>query len=175
METYIIYGIVLLILVIIVFSWIFIAGKLKRLNNKLEEANKKVSEYLKEKYELIIRLKENLEKNNIEILPKSLLDLNGEDFEPHEFDEELKKHDLIISQTFEFNVTVEFSDEDKFLYEKFKDNNIKLTGVKRYFNKNASVLNKMVQKFPSKYIAKLSKVNIKEEYPIIKEEILELL
>lgn len=175
MKVYIIYGIVIFSLILLIFITFVLKSKFRILNYKLNEAEKKIKDYLEEKYETILKIKDLFEKNNLTILPNNIELMKDDINDLHKFDEELKKCDLPIFEIFEYNVNLEFTDEDKYLFSKFKKINIELTGTKKYFNNNVEIINKLKRKKLVKPFSKILKIKSKDNYLVEKEEILETL
>ncbi len=174
MDIYLIIGILILIIFLLILTIIMFRNKIVVLNYKTEESEKVISESLLEKQKHIVKLKKILDKSEVKVIPDEFLNINYNELTIYELDEELKKYDLVLFETFEYNVNINFTEKGIKAFRRFKRNNIEMIGIKRYFNDNVELLNKSLKKFPAKIIAKLMKIKPKKKFSIIKEEILEI-
>lgn len=147
----------------------------KRFNfyqNRLNGTNTKLKDSLVKKYDLLLKQikllknKKKLKESDFE----SFLDINKKEIDIIKLDEEIK--------TNENKLNIILQNNNKLV----KDNNIRknindlekiavtITALKKYYNSVVIKYNHYVNKFPSKYVAKLNKYNKIDEYIIENEK-----
>lgn len=157
---------ILLIVIIILASggiyYVIYFNKLNDLKTKVMEAEAIIDENLRIKYETLIRISNSLKKHmksdkNYFKEYEKLRELNISNFD---MDRKLNEgFTLILKMIDDLNLT-----EDENLnkeIENIKRLDEKLTATKNYYNKNTSLENAIIRKFPTNIIAKIHKFKLK--------------
>ncbi len=158
-------SIILIIIIILASSGIYYVvyfNKLNDLKTKIMEAESIIDENLRIKYETLIRISNSLkkhmksDKNYFKEFEK-LRDINISNFD---MDRKLNEgFTLILKMIDDLNLN---NDED---LNKEIDNirrlDEKLTATKNYYNKNTSLENAIIRKFPTNFIARIHNFKLK--------------
>lgn len=158
-------SIILIIIIILASSGIYYVvyfNKLNDLKTKIMEAESIIDENLRIKYETLIRISNSLKKHmksdkNYFKEYEKLRDINISNFD---MDRKLNEgFTLILKMIDDLNLN---NDED---LNKEIDNirrlDEKLTATKNYYNKNTSLENAIIRKFPTNFIARIHNFKLK--------------
>lgn len=164
------------ILFLILFTILLINGnKIKIRNLKIKEAEKNVSELLKQKYDLLCSVNSIMKNKGKEDLFKDLETLEVSKYNNIALNKELAKFDKIIVELTDYNKEIVFDDTEEIVFENLEKTNIDRLAVEKYYNDNVTVYNKLIDKFPSNIISKFKDYDEKELFSNEKEEIFEIL
>ena len=158
-------SLILIIIIILCLSGIFYAqifNKLNDLKTKIEEAESIIDENLRLKYDTLIRLSNTLKKSmpdnkNYFKEYEKLKDMNISNFD---MDRKLNEGLTLILKVQE-DLNLEDDEQINQEIESIRRLDEKLTATKNYYNKNTSIENSLVRKFPSNIIAKIHKFKVK--------------
>lgn len=158
-------SIILIIIIILASGGIYYVvyfNKLNDLKTKIMEAESIIDENLRIKYETLIRISNSLKKHmksdkNYFKEYEKLRDINISNFD---MDRKLNEgFTLILKMIDDLNLN---SDEDlNKEIENIRRLDEKLTATKNYYNKNTSLENAIIRKFPTNIIAKIHKFKLK--------------
>lgn len=175
MLFYIIIG-TLGLLFILIFTILLINGnKLKVMNLKIMEAENNISDILKEKYELLNKIKEIMKKKGKDDFLKDLETIDIEKLNNNQLNKELSKYDKTITELIEYNKEIVFDEEEEEIFDKLNKINNNGLAIEKYYNDNASKFNNSISKFPSSIISSIKGYEEKELFENEKEEIFEIL
>ncbi len=158
-------SIVLIIIIILASGGIYYViyfNKLNDLKTKVMEAESIIDENLRIKYETLIRISNSLKKHmksdkNYFKEYEKLRDINISNFD---MDRKLNEgFTLILKMMDDLNL----NDNEELIKEidNIKRLDEKLTATKNYYNKNTSLENAIIRKFPTNIIAKIHKFKLK--------------
>ena len=174
-----IFGIILSVvgvLILIIFTLFIIRGnKLKVINLKITEAEKDVSEILKDKYNLLCSVDSIMKNKGKEDLFKELEGINLEKLSNIDLNKELAKFDKLVLEVTDYNKEIVYDETEEEIFDKLNKTNINRLAIEKYYNDNATLFNKLLDKFPSGIISKVKKYKEKELFSNEKEEIFEIL
>jgi len=157
---------ILLIIVIILCSggiyYVIYFNKLNDLKTKVMEAEAIIDENLRIKYESLIRISNSLKKHmksdkNYFKEYEKLRDININNFD---MDRKLNEGFTLILKMMD-DLDLNNNEELNKEIEAIKRLDEKLTAAKNYYNKNTSLENAIIRKFPTNIIAKIHKFKIK--------------
>lgn len=158
-------SIILIIIIILALGGIYYViyfNKLNDLKTKVMEAEAIIDENLRIKYEALIRISNSLKKHmktdkNYFKEYEKLRDMNISNFD---MDRKLNEgFTLILKMLDDLNLNNN-EDLNKEI-ENIKRLDEKLTATKNYYNKNTSLENAIIRKFPTNIIARIHKFKIK--------------
>ena len=158
-------SIVLIIIIILASGGIYYViyfNKLNDLKTKVMEAESIIDENLRIKYETLIRISNSLKKHmksdkNYFKEYEKLRDINISNFD---MDRKLNEgFTLILKMMDDLNL----NDNEELIKEidNIKRLDEKLTATKNYYNKNTSLENAIIRKFPTNIVAKIHKFKLK--------------
>ena len=172
------YGIIIGIgiIILLVFSLLIINGnKLKSMNIKIEEAEKNVSEVLKEKYDLLVSVDSIMKSKDKDDLFEGLDSIDKENIDSIELNKCLSKYDKVIVELTDYNKEIVYDDDEEEIFENLIKTNINRLAIEKYYNDTVTNFNKLLDKLPSKIIAKFKDYSKKDLFKNEKEEIFEIL
>lgn len=157
----------ILLIIIIILSlggiyYIIYFNKLNDLKTKVMEAEAIIDENLRVKYETLIRISNSLKKHmksdkNYFKEYEKLRDMNISNFD---MDRKLNEGFTLILKIID-DLNLNNDEELNKEIESIKRLDEKLTATKNYYNKNTSLENAIIRKFPTNIIAKIHKFKIK--------------
>lgn len=157
---------ILLVIIIILalggIYYIIYFNKLNDLKTKVMEAESIIDENLRIKYETLIRISNSLKKHmksdkNYFKEYEKLRDMNISNFD---MDRKLNEGFTLILKMLD-DLDLNSNEELNKEIETIKRLDEKLTAAKNYYNKNTSLENAIIRKFPTNIIAKIHKFKIK--------------
>lgn len=157
---------ILLIIIIIGCSggiyYVINFNKLNDLKTKVDEAESIIDENLRTKYDSLIRIANSLKKNmksdkNYFRDYEKLNDMNISNFD---MDRKLNEGFTLILKMRD-DLGLEEQEELTEEIEKIKRIDEKLTAAKNYYNKNTSIENAIIRRFPTNLIAKIHHFKVK--------------
>ncbi len=158
-------SIVLIIIIILASGGIYYViyfNKLNDLKTKVMEAESIIDENLRIKYETLIRISNSLKKHmksdkNYFKEYEKLRDINISNFD---MDRKLNEGFTLILKMMD---DLSLNDNEELIKEidNIKRLDEKLTATKNYYNKNTSLENAIIRKFPTNIIAKIHKFKLK--------------
>ena len=158
-------SIVLIIIIILASGGIYYViyfNKLNDLKTKVMEAESIIDENLRIKYETLIRISNSLKKHmksdkNYFKEYEKLRDINISNFD---MDRKLNEGFTLILKMMDDLI---LNDNEEIIKEidNIKRLDEKLTATKNYYNKNTSLENAIIRKFPTNIIAKIHKFKLK--------------
>lgn len=159
------FSILLIIIIILCLGgiyYIIFFNKLNDLKSKIMEAESIIDENLRVKYDTLIRISNSIKKNmksdkNYFKEYEKLKDMNISNFD---MDRKLNEGFTLILKMQE-DLGLEQDEELNKEIEKIKRIDEKLTATKNYYNKNTSLENAIIRRFPTNLIAKIHHFKIK--------------
>lgn len=157
---------VILVIIIILASggiyYVVYFNKLNYLKTKVMEAEAIIDENLRIKYETLIRISNSLKKHmksdkNYFKEYEKLRDLNITNFD---MDRKLNEGFTLILKMID-DLNLSDNEELNKEIENIKRLDEKLTAAKNYYNKNTSLENAIIRKFPTNFIARIHNFKLK--------------
>ncbi len=157
---------IILIIIIILSLWgiyyVVYFNKLNDLKTKVMEAESIIDENLRIKYETLIRIGNSLKKHmktdkNYFKEYEKLRDLNITNFD---MDRKLNEGFTLILKMID-DLNLNNNEDINKEIENIKRLDEKLTATKNYYNKNTSLENAIIRRFPTNIIAKIHKFKVK--------------
>ena len=168
-------GIILLIMIITIIIK-SCNSKIKFLIIKLEEAEKNIESFLKEKYEKLIKIKPMIENEiNEKNFLNKLEDLNIKNESYLESNKKLADYYIELIKTIDENDKLLNNEDIEKLIEEIEDNELNLFASIKYYNDTADKFNKQLSSFPSNIIKLFFGYRKKEFYKNEKREMYEIL
>lgn len=164
--------IILLILTIIIIAsliamfYIILYNKIIFLKIRIEEAEKVIVDELKERYDLIIKCKETIEKNTKKELTlfSELEKIINSNISSYDLERKITESIATIYLIKNDYPKIEEKKNFKEVIRKLHESDTKIDAAKTYYNKNNEKLIKITKKLPANIIAKIHKVNIQPYY-----------
>jgi len=138
-------------------------NKLQYLKTKIEQSENIIDESLRFKYDMIVKINSLIKKvikDKKEYL-KEYVNLKNHKISNFDLDRKLIEAMNVIYELQNDYSALEKDDELKGILHEIKTTDEKLSAVKNYYNKNTSLCNELVRKFPSMIVAKIHKFKIK--------------
>lgn len=162
---YLIIGLVLLVILLLVISFLYYKNKFNFYFLKIEEADNNVELILEKKIEILLKIAKIIDKD----MEKEL-----EEFKK----KEISKHQCYIELSSLGNKLLKEADAEEYesnkklnnLIGRFDDNECDLKGSLKYYNDNAVEINNYIHKFPSNIVSLFSHFKELDIYKIEKRE-----
>lgn len=154
--------IIIIILCLVGIYYVTIFNKLNDIKTKIEEAESIIDDNLRIKYDSLIRISNMLKKNmkKDKNYFKEYEKLNEGNITNFDMDRKLSEGFTLILKMREDLGLIEDEDINE-LIENIKRLDEKLTAAKNYYNKNTSLCNAYVRRFPTNIIAHIHKFKVK--------------
>ena len=162
---YLIIGLVLLIVLLLVITFLYYKNKFNFYFLKVEEADNNIELILEKKTEILLKIAKIIDKD----MEKEL-----EEFKK----KEISKHQCYIELSSLGNKLLKEADAEEYesnkklnnLIGRFDDNECDLKGSLKYYNDNAVEINNYIHKFPSNIVSLFSHFKELDIYKIEKRE-----
>lgn len=162
---YLIIGLVLLIVLLLVITFLYYKNKFNFYFLKVEEADNNIELILEKKIEILLKIAKIIDKD----MEKEL-----EEFKK----KEISKHQCYIELSSLGNKLLKEADAEEYesnkklnnLIGRFDDNECDLKGSLKYYNDNAVEINNYIHKFPSNIVSLFSHFKELDIYKIEKRE-----
>ena len=162
---YLILGLVLLVILLLVISFLYYKNKFNFYFLKVEEADNNIELILEKKIEILLKIAKIIDKD----MEKEL-----EEFKK----KEISKHQCYIELSSLGNKLLKEADAEEYesnkklnnLIGRFDDNECDLKGSLKYYNDNAVEINNYIHKFPSNIVSLFSHFKELDIYKIEKRE-----
>ena len=161
-----IFGLVLIILAFLALYaiiHIMIYNKMQFYLTKIENVEGMVDEVLREKYDLLLKLdkaiKDALKDKNDYV--KDLKELKKAKVSNFEMQRKLTEAESLLENIYYDHEELEKKNNFKKIFSELKKVNEKLMAGITYYNKNTSVFNNYLRKFPNNVISKIHKIKVK--------------
>lgn len=145
------------VIALIAGVYIFVYNRLQKYVVRINEAKNEVSETLKKRYELLLKIESEINANT-DLKQDNFKDFKLEDMSPFDVDRKLFR----VMTTFE---KIKADYPDKLDKESFRNLLIELKIVdektvtaKAYYNKYTTTLNDLIKKFPLNIIARIHRI-----------------
>ena len=160
-----IYAILIILIVggIGTITYIVYYNALQDCKVKIDEAESKIDEALRSKYDILLKL-ESIIKNNIKetkINFKDLNDLKKESISNFQLERKLVDTVLLISKIQDDFPELEEQKDYRELLNDIRVMDERINASKKFYNKYTSKSNELVRKFPSNIIAKFHNITIR--------------
>ena len=163
---------IVLLIIITILSYKIIINKFNIYNIKINKSKKNLVKDLNTKFELTLKILDFLH-NKITIDEDEInefLNIDLKQIEMEELNNILIKTDKFIDKHLLNNEKLINNEDFVNLNKPIKELNIKISAIRKYYNDTIKEYNLLINKFPSKIIAKLKKYNEKDklkEYKVI--------
>ena len=162
---YLILGLILLVILLLVITFLYYKNKFNFYFLKVEEADNNIELILEKKIEILLKIAKIIDKD----MEKEL-----EEFKK----KEISKHQCYIELSSLGNKLLKEADAEEYesnkklnnLIERFDDNECDLKGSLKYYNDNAVEINNYIHKFPSNIVSLFSHFKELDIYKIEKRE-----
>lgn len=162
---YLIIGLVLLIVLLLVITFLYYKNKFNFYFLKVEEADNNIELILEKKTEILLKIAKIIDKD----MEKELEELKKK---------EISKHQCYIELSSLGNKLLKEADAEEYesnkklnnLIGRFDDNECDLKGSLKYYNDNAVEINNYIHKFPSNIVSLFSHFKELDIYKIEKRE-----
>ena len=162
---YLIIGLVLLIVLLLVITFLYYKNKFNFYFLKVEEANNNIELILEKKTEILLKIAKIIDKD----MEKELEELKKK---------EISKHQCYIELSSLGNKLLKEADAEEYesnkklnnLIGRFDDNECDLKGSLKYYNDNAVEINNYIHKFPSNIVSLFSHFKELDIYKLEKRE-----
>ena len=162
---YLIIGLVLLVILLLLISFLYYKNKFNFYFLKIEEADNNIELILEKKIEIFLKIAKIIDKD----MEKEL-----EEFKK----KEISKHQCYIELSSLGNKLLKEADAEEYesnkklnnLIGRFDDNECDLKGSLKYYNDNAVEINNYIHKFPSNIVSLFSHFKELDIYKIEKRE-----
>src|SRR5574344_1176404 len=154
--------IILIIICLAFITYIFYFNKLQDCKLKTDEAERIIDETLREKYDLIVTIKNLITstlKNN-KIIFKDLDELKDKEISNFDLDRQLNEYKSLIIKINEDYPELDNNKDFKDYFNQIKRADEKITAAKSFYNTYITESNELVRKFPSNIIARFHNINI---------------
>lgn len=167
----------IVIIIIIIFSYKILNNKYQIYIIKLDKAYSKINKNLHKKYDLLLKEIDFLNKKAPidEDLLQEFLNTNLKKVETYDLNNTLIETDLLIQKHLSNNEKII---NDKNFSEIKKDNDeldVIINSAKQYYNSNVKEFNSLIKKFPTSFIAKIKKYEIKKKLKELEKKELKIL
>ncbi len=164
--------IIVIILGILGILYIIAYNRLQTLNIKVNEADNIINEHLKKRYDYVIRVSHLIKKNlNLDIdLFQEIENSKNNNISNMELDNKIKEAYDIILQLREDYPKLNENRGFKDVLIDFNESNEIIEASKSFYDKYATSLNSLLNKFPLNLIGKIHHIDKKEYYSSIKIE-----
>ena len=154
---------IILIATILATIYVYLYNRLQDYKLKIDEAENVIDECLRNKYDLILKIRESFKNNikNNKINFKGLDELKNKTMANYEMDHELKNYSDLIDKVINDYPDIYKKADFRTLMNEYKSNDEKLTASKKFYNSYIKESNALVRKYPSKIVAKLNNISIK--------------
>lgn len=162
---YLILGLVLLVILLLVITFLYYKNKFNFYFLKVEEADNNIELILEKKIEILLKIAKIIDKD----MEKEL-----EEFKK----KEISKHQCYVELSSLGNKLLKEADAEEYesnkklnnLIGRFDDNECDLKGSLKYYNDNAVEINNYIHKFPSNIVSLFSHFKELDIYKIEKRE-----
>lgn len=162
---YLIIGLVLLIVLLLVITFLYYKNKFNFYFLKVEEADNNIELILEKKTEILLKIAKIIDKD----MEKELEELKKK---------EISKHQCYIELSSLGNKLLKEADAEEYesnkklnnLIGRFDDNECDLKGSLKYYNDNAVEINNYIHKFPSNIVSLFSHFKELDIYKLEKRE-----
>ena len=164
--------ILILILLIIIFigfiiiQYIFNYNKIQSINIKINESENIIDNEIRNKYDLIIRssnIINKLLKKEISYF-KDLDNLKNTNISNFDMDRKIKEGENIVYKVKNDYKSLEDNEEFNDILNKLKDSNEILEASKAFYNKYTTEINLLIKKFPTNIISKIHKIKLRNYF-----------
>ena len=159
--------IITLILLILIY-YIFLYNKINESIIRIEEADARIDNNLRDKYDLLNR-SISLIRNKIDLPQdafKEIIKLRARKISNFDLDRVLVKSYNEFLSIYEANIKLRESDEIFKVSRQLEIINDELITLRNYYNANITNYNKMIKKFPTNIVAKIKKYKEKPFYDL---------
>lgn len=168
MTFLIIFLTLVIIVLVIMILYLSAYNKLSEISFKIHNADDNIKNLLKEKHELMKELEEKIKKvcKKKDYL-KDFNELDKHNYNNYDLDKELEESFSLMLSIQEDHKSLK-NDEFNNIVDQIKKINQNIIANKKFYNKNNNVLVKSLKGY-YKYVAKYSKITVKNSYELKKE------
>ena len=157
---------IIIILGIIIIEYIFNYNKIQSINIKINESENIIDNEIRNKYDLIIRssnIINKLLKKEISYF-KDLDNLKNTNISNFDMDRKIKEGENIVYKVKNDYKSLEDNEEFNDILNKLKDSNEILEASKAFYNKYTTEINLLIKKFPTNLISKIHKIKLRNYF-----------
>jgi len=138
-------------------------NKMQYLKTKIEQSENIIDESLRNKYDMIVKINSLIKKviKDKKDYLKEYVNLKNHKISNFDLDRKLVEAMNVIYELQNDYSKLDDNDVLKELLHEIKTTDERLSAVKNYYNKNTSLCNELVRKFPSMVVAKIHRFKIK--------------
>ncbi|MBQ2873335.1 MAG: LemA family protein [Bacilli bacterium] len=160
--------IIITLIIILLITYIHIYNKINESIIRIEEAESRIDNNLRDKYDLLNR-SISLIRNKIELGPeafKEIIKLRARKISNFDLDRILVKSYNEFLSIYEANLKLRESDEIFKVSRQLEIINDELLTLRNYYNANITNYNKMIKKFPTNIVANIKKYKERPFYDL---------
>ncbi len=164
--TLIIVLVIIIILGILIMGYIFNYNKIQFLNIKINEAEQIIDEKLRNKYDLVLRSENTINKLIKKEVTyfKELKNLENKDISNFDLDRKLDEGENLINQIKNDYSSLDKNEEFIEIIDNLSDTDEALDAAKAFYNKNTTEINLLLKKFPTNIIGILHRIKIRNYF-----------
>ncbi len=138
-------------------------NKLQYLRTKIEQAESIIDESLRNKYDLIVKINSLVKKviKDKKDYLKEYVNLKNHRISNFDLDRKLIEAMNVVYELQNDYSKLSDNNELKEILHEIKTTDERLSAVKSYYNKNTSICNELVRKFPSMLVSKIHRFKVK--------------
>lgn len=158
--------IAIILIGILVIQYIFNYNKLQEMNIKINESESIIDNELRNKYDLIIRssnIINKLLKKEITYF-KDLEKLKKDNISNFEIDRKITEGEHLIHKVKNDYKSLEENEEYTNIIDSLKDSDEILSAAKSFYNKYTTEINLIIKKFPTNIIAKIHRIKVRNYF-----------
>lgn len=160
----IVYSLLILLIIacLIIICYVFYYNKLQDCKLKIDEAESIIDESLREKYDLIVTIKNLITSNiNDKINFKDIDELKEQNISNFDLDRKLSEYKTLILKINDDYIELDKNKEFKDYLNQIKRADEKISAAKKFYNNYITISNELVRKIPSNIVAKINNIEIK--------------
>ena len=157
---------IILVAAIITMIYITLYNKIQFSKTRIDQAQKMIVEELNNRYDLIMKCNQEIEKNTKKELTlfSELEQLKEKNISSYELEKKIRNSINTIYLIKKDYPKIEEKKSFKEIIRKLNESDTKIEAAKSFYNKNNISLNTSLKKFPSNIIGKIAKIDILPNY-----------
>ena len=157
---------ILIIISAIIITYIFNYNKLQSMNIKINESEHIIDEELRNKYDLIMKSSNIINKDLIKEITyfKELEKIKSDQISNFEMDRKITEGENLISKVKSDHKSLDDNEEYNEIVNSLKDSDEILEAAKSFYNKYTTEIILIIKKFPTNLIAKIHKIKLRNYF-----------
>ena len=157
---------ILLVSAVLAMLYITLYNKIQFSKTRIDEAEKTIIEELTTRYDLLMECEADVTKNVKKDLAifNDLKEIKERNISSYDFEDKVKSSIDTLYLLLKDYPKLASKKNIKEIVRKLEESDTKIEAAKSFYNKNNINLNKLLRKFPSNLIGKISKISIQPNY-----------